>query len=167
MTTGIVLTRPLSSAPTTGTVSTSVINGQTMPTFPDPQRASKVLSIAEQNHIFSRNRLSDQDWIRVGGAADAASGYVAEFDGTIVYASGHCEDSGAASKDIHVFINGVDQGSIGTLTGGADVNFTNVTLNLDFLQGDLIRLQAVDTPASAAGNIQDTIIKLTTKHRLV
>lgn len=171
MTTSIVLTRPLaipSTGQTTGSpitgLSTTVINGQPMLTYNDPARANKTLSISEQNHIFSRNRLTGAEWIRVGNTSDADSGYVAEFDGTICYASGHCEDANGESKDIHVYINDVDLGDIGTLSGATNTSFTNTVLNLDYDQGDVIRLRAVDSNGST-GAIEDTIIKLTTKHR--
>ena len=164
MITGIVLTRPLAIPQITG-LSTTVINGQPMLTYDDPARGEKTLSISEQNHIFSRGRLSNNDWVRIANASHSDNGFVAEFDGCICYASGHCEDTGPRSKDIHVFIDNVDMGSIGTLAGGDNAKFTNTVLNLDYLQGQIIRLQAVDTPASPNGDIQDTVITVTIKHR--
>ena len=138
------------------------INGQPMLTLEDTTRANKILSVAEQELTFAENVLNDADWIRVGNTNDADSGFIADFDATIVYASGHCENTGAASKEIRLFLNGVNTAAVGTLVGGANAAFADQTLNIDFAQGDKIRLQAVD---GVAGLIQDTIIKLTIKWR--
>jgi hypothetical protein len=85
-----------------------------------------------------------------------------DFDGTVVFATGDCENTGASSKDIHLFINGADQGSLGTLSGGANATFINTTIDLNFSQGDRIRLQAQD---GISGFIQDTVVKVTVKWR--
>jgi len=165
----IVLTKPVavpsSSGATITGLSSTVINGQPMLTYDDPVRANKTLSISEQNYIFSRGRVSNNDWIRIANTAHAEAGFVAEFDGCVCYASAHCEDTGNASKDIHLFIDDNDMGSIGTLTGGTNSTFTNTALNFDYLQGQRIRLLAVDSNGSTAGNIQDTVITITIKHR--
>lgn len=84
------------------------------------------------------------------------------MNGTIVFASGTCENTNANNKDIHLYINGIDEGSIGSLFGGTNAVFINNTLNVDIDQGDLIRLRAVD---SSTGRIEDTVVKLTLKWR--
>lgn len=139
----------------------TVINGQPMMTFEDTTRANKILSISEQTYVWAENRLSDLDWVRMGNASDADSGYIADFDGTIVYATAHCENTNANSKDIHIYIDGTDAGSIGALSGGINATIADQTLNLDFTQGQKLRLRAV----GAGGAIQDTVIKLTVKWR--
>jgi len=167
MSTGIVLTRPLavpSGTKITG-LSTTIINGQPMLTYDDPSRADKTLSISEQNYIFARNRLKNDDWLRIATTSHADAGFVAEFDGTVCYASGHCEETGARSKEIHLFIDNIDMGIIGTLSGGNNALFTNTLLNIDYVQGQRIRLQAMDTTGSPAGNIQDSVVTVTIKHR--
>lgn len=140
------------------------INGQPTLVLEDTTRLNKQLSIAEQTYVFSENVLNHWDWIWIGNATDGDSGYIADFDGTVVTATGHCENTNGFAKEIHLYIQGVDQGSVGTLTGGAGVNvqFVNTTLNWDFNQGDKISLRAHD---GIAGNIQDTVIKVTVKHR--
>lgn len=140
----------------------TVINGQPMLTVEDSTRADKILSVGEQLCLFAENRLSHLDWIRIGNSNDAESGYIADFDGTIVNISAHCENTGANSKDIRLFIDAVDSGVLGTLAGGANATINDTTLNIDFTQGQRIRLRADD---GIAGNIQDTIVKLTVKWR--
>ena len=165
MTSSIVLTRPVSAKkpPSSGSsisgLQTSIINGQTFLTLTDSTR-NKTLSVSENVLLFSRNHLGFNEWLRVGNTTDAASGFVAEIDGTICFASAHCENAKGASKDIHIYINDSDMGSIGTLTSSGEAKFVNTSLNLDYQQGDVIRLRAVGND-----KIEDTIVKVTTKHR--
>ncbi len=140
----------------------TVINGQSIPTFEDSTRGDKILSISEQPIMFSEKSLTDLAWIDIGDAIDADSGYIADLDGTVVFATGHCEDTSASSKEIHLFINGVDNGSLGTLSGGANATFVNTTLDLDFSQGDRLRLQAQN---GVDGKIEDTVIKVSFRWR--
>lgn len=142
-------------------VTVTTINGQLVVTLVDTTRGDKILSVAEQPLPFTENALADLDWISPGNATDAGSGYIADLDGTIVFCTAHCEDTGANMKDIHLFINGVDQGSVGTLSGGANAKFENLLLNLDFDKGDRIRARAV----GSSGKIQDTTVKVTVKWR--
>jgi len=168
MTTSIVLTRPLSSSPpATSAFVESTINGQPMLTFPDSVRGNKILSISEQNHIFTRGRVDDLDWLRLGNVAHAESGFIAEFDGCVCYVSAHCENTDTSEKDVHLFVDDVDQGNIGTLSGGENSTFVNTTLDIDYTRGQKIRLQAQDVSGSTPGNIQDVVVNLTIKHRLV
>lgn len=156
----VTLLRPAGSG--TSDVDISTINGQLVITFVDTTRGDKILSVADEPLMFARNRLGDDAWLEIGNAIDADSGYIADLDGTLVYASGHCEDTGANSKEIHLFVNGVDNGSLGSLSGGANAQFINTTVNIDFSQGDRIRLQAQN---GLGGNIQDTVVRLTIKWR--
>ncbi len=141
------------------------INGQPTLVLEDTTRANKKLSIAEQPLMWSENVLNNDDWIRIGNANDADDGYVMDFDGTLVYATAHCENTNGNSKDINLWVNGVFVLTIGTLTGavGSNVQFVNTLLNYDFNQGDKIQLRAQDPGLS--GNILDTVVKLTVKWR--
>lgn len=150
------------ATPASHVTKVTTINGQPMLTLDDTTRGNKTLSIAEQPITFSENRLADLDWINIGNATDADSGYIADFDGTVTSVTAHCENTGANSKDIELHIDGVNQGTIATLAGGANVTDQDQTLNIDFTQGQRIRLRAID---GIAGNIQDTVIKLTLKWR--
>ena len=159
-----------------GGLQLTVINGQPMFTYIDTTRGTgspvgspvsgKRLSVAEQAITFAENALTVNDWVRIGNSNDADNGYIADFDGTVTYATAQCENTNGNSKDIHLFINGIDKGSIGTLISVAspsgEATFINTTLNVDFVQGDKIRLQAQQ--GSGAG-IGDTVVKLTLKWR--
>ena len=163
----LVLTKPRSGGGGSSDVQLVNVNGQPIIMFVDTTRGGgsppigKRLSVAEQTLAFSENRLGNNDWIQIGNASDADSGYIADFDGTLTYATGHCENTGTNTKNIHVFINNIDKGSIGTLSGGLNATFINTTIDVDFIQGDRIRLQA----QGAGGAIQDTVIKLTVRWR--
>lgn len=168
--TNLILTKPSSSgssgSPAAGGTTITDINGQPTLVFADNTRGGspgKVLSVADHNLVFSENQLDADNWIEIGGAVDTDSGYIMDFDGTVVFATAHCENTAANSKAIHLFVNGVDQGSVGTLSGGANASFINTTLNVDFVQGDKIRLQAQQ---GTGGAIQDTVVKLTVKWRV-
>lgn len=143
-------------------VALTVIDGQPVITFIDTTRGNKILSVTDHPIVFSDKDLDDLEWVAIGDAIDADSGYIAEFDGTIVYATGHCEDTSGNSKEIHLFLDGVDSLTLGTLTGGVNADFSDVTLNLDFSKGDRIRLQAQN---GAGGRIKDTVVKVTLKWR--
>lgn len=163
---GFILTTPNSAGGGGGSsidgLAVTVINGQPMLTLEDTTRADKILSVAEQVVQFAENRLDHNDWIQIGNATDADSSFVADFNGTITFATGHCENTTVNNKDVHLYVNGVDEGSIGSLFGGTNAVFINNTLNVDIAQGDRIRLRAVD---DATGRIEDTVIKLTFKWR--
>lgn len=158
---GIVLLRPAGGGGGVSNITISTINGQPVPTFEDATR-SKQLSVADQPITFSENNLSNLDWLQVGNASDADSGYIADLDGTIVAAVGQCEDAGPNDKEIHVYVNGSDIGTLGNLGPGSGVSFINNTIDLDFSRGDLIRLRAHN---GNGGVIEDTIVKLTLKWR--
>lgn len=151
-----------------GGLQRSTINGQQIMTFLDTTRGTgsppvgKRLSIAEQTLVFAENVLTINDWIRIGNANDADTGFIMDLDGTITFATGHCENAQSNGKNIHLFVNGVDHGSIGTLSGAGEVQFVNTTLDVDFSQGDKIRLQAQQGTGTA---ILDTVIKLVVRWR--
>jgi len=138
----------------------SDINGQDFLTIVDSNRLKR-LSVSENVLTFSEKVASDGKWFSVGNATDADSSYVAKFDGTIVFGSGQCEDTGSNQKDIHIYVNSVDRGTVGTLVGGNNAIFINNTINMDFSQGDTIRARAL----GSTGSIQDTVVAIVIKWR--
>jgi hypothetical protein len=165
---GILATTAADGAPDSLTISTvynmewSTIGGQEILTFEDPTRAEKRLSITDHPIMFSDNDLDDLEWLEIGDANNADSGYIADFDGTVVFATGHCEDTDGNSKEIHLYINGTDSATLGTLSGGANATFSNTTLNVNFSAGDKIRCRAHN---GSGGEIEDTVVKVTLKWR--
>ena len=140
----------------------TTINGQILLTLVDTTRGNKILSVTDHPLLFADNDLSDLEWMEIGDANNADSSYVADLDGTVVMATGHCEDTGGNSKEIHLYINGVDSVTLGTLSGGANATFTNTTINVNFTQGQRIRARAHN---GSGGEIDDTVVKVTLKWR--
>jgi len=165
---GIITTTAANGAPdslTIGTVNNlefSTINGQPVLTFEDSTRANKRLSVYDHPIMFADNDLSDLEWMEIGDANNADSSYIADLDGTVIMATGHCEDTDGNSKEIHLYINGVDSVTLGTLSGGSNATFTNTTINVNFSQGDRIRARAHN---GSGGEINDTVVKVTLKWR--
>ena len=143
-----------------GVMTVEDVNGQPMMCMEDTTRANKKLTIETVNITWSESALTNYDWLEFGNATDADSSYIMPFDGTIVKATGHCENTNGSTKDIRLYINTTLNGTaMGTLTGGANVTF-NTTLNIDFNASDRIRLRAW-----TGGTIQDTVITLWIKWR--
>lgn len=141
----------------------TTINGQPMLTLEDTTRANKILSVSEQVLQYNENALGPgDDWIRIGNASDIDTGYIMDFDGTVVYATAHSEDASSGAKDLRLFINAADNGVILTLPAAANATDEDATLNIDFAQGDRIRIRA---DAGASNTIGDTVVKLTVKWR--
>jgi len=153
--------KPAGTSGIPGTAVT-IINGQPTLTLVDTTRNNKILSVAEIPIAYTDNKLKNNEWLRVGNSNHAMSGFIAEFNGTLTFASGQCQRVRNNDKDIHLYINNVDLGSIGSYTGSSNSTFINTTIDIDFNQGDLIRLRAKDgTP----GKIEDTVVKLILKWR--
>lgn len=160
---GVVLLRSAGGGGGTSDITISTINGQLVPTFEDTSR-SKQLSVADNVVSFSDNRLRDLQWMSVGNASDASTGYIVDMDATIVRATATCIDADVNIKEIHLYVNGTDEGVIGSLGPGNNVSFINNSINVDADQGDLIRLQVEDV--TGTGPIEDTVVKLTVKWRV-
>ncbi len=145
----------------TGGVDSVMIDGQHVLVLTDTTRGDKRLSVSEQTIMFSANKLRDLEWMNIGNAVSAKSSYVADFNGTVVYISGHCEETFAEDKDLHLYVNEINLGYVGTLSGGTNAILIANTLDLDFNKGDRLRLRAV----GGTETIEDTVVKITIKWR--
>ena len=142
------------------TFTTSTINGQEIVTVPDATRAGKQLSVDSNTFMWSENALNNNDWVQIAGASDADSGYIMPLDGTIVMATAHCENAqNATTINIYNGASTTTVGAAGSFTASANAQFVNTTLNIDFAQGDRIRLRNV------GGKINDTVISVYVKWR--
>lgn len=140
-------------------ITISTINGQQILTITDTTRTGDPQLSSDSNEFsFGENRLTHLDWINsAGSAVDADAGYIMPLDGMVVFATGYCENTNANAKDIHLYIDGVDQGSVGSLAGGANANFRDTALEYTFTAGQKLRLQAV---GSGTGRIEDTVVSV-------
>lgn len=131
----------------------------------DVTRGKKKLSTNEYLLEFSKAAVGDQDWVAPQGRLDSLAAYTCPYDATVVASSTHVVDTGSSTFELRVYINGVDSGSIGTITGVGEQADTEVTLNIDVSRGDLIRIKATRTVGT--GELSEPITKLFLKWRLV
>lgn len=127
---------------------------------PDATRSNKILSSESFTLIFSESRLSNMDWIQIGGATDADSGFIMPFDGTIVRATAHCENTRGNVFNFQFYKNAVSVGSILQLAGSGQQTAAAVDLDFDFDAGDKLRMRAV-----GSNYIEDTVIVVWVKWR--
>ena len=142
---------------------TSPADDQTLLAFTDSTRSNKVLSVETQTFVWSDNKVSDLDWLRMGSASDSTSGHIMPLDGTIVGASAHVEDTDSSTFDFDVYIDGVDSGAVVSVASGTDQTDTDPTLNIDFNAGQKLRIRADET--SGGGQMGDTVVTLFVKWR--
>jgi len=150
----------------TFTAVTTPADDQILLAYTDATRASKVLSVESHTFQWADNKISNNDWLKIGSAGDADSGWVMPFDGTIVGVTAHTEDTGGGNTyGIDLYIGAVDNAAnpIATLTGGADISDTDPTLNIDFSAGDKLRLRGDQSVGT--GDMQDTTVALLVKWR--
>lgn len=141
-----------------------MINGQPKPVYVDSNKGGKVLSVETNNFFWAESRLSNNDWIQIGHATDADSGWIMPFDGTIVGVTAHCENNNTGNtKSIRLYKNGsVSSTSFINIPAGANAIVNNQTKNIDFVAGDRLRLRADST----GGSIEDTTISVFVKWRV-
>lgn len=137
------------------------INGQDMVTLVDDSRGGKKLTVTEQEITFSENRVNNLDWMSVGDAGHANTGFIFDFDGTITSVTAICPLANGNEKEFRMDIEGVEV-SLGALGPADNSKFSSTILNTDFNQGDKIRVRAYD---GTGGNIRDVVIKITMKWR--
>jgi len=138
------------------------IGANPMPVYADTSRSNKVVSVETATYSWEENALGNLDWVRMGNASDAQSGYVVPFNGTIVSSAMQCENTNGNTKDIDLYINGTNIGSVGQFTGAGEQTDVTTTLNIDFTAGDKLRLRA----GATGGQILDTNIQLRAKWRI-
>lgn len=136
------------------------VKSEPMAFSPDATRGNKMLSSESFTIIFSENMVNHMDWIQVGIASDADSGFIMPFPGTIVRATGHCEDTKSNTMNFHLYINSGSIGSLFAISGNNEQSASALDLNYDFEAGDKLRLRGI-----GSGKIEDTVIVLWIKWR--
>lgn len=139
----------------------SPANDQSMFVLPDASRAGKLLTVETNLYHFTETVISPLEWIQIGVAADAATGIIMPFNGTVIRAVGQCINTGGSTKSIDLYIDAVNTTTVGTFTGAGEQTFSNTTLNVDFAAGQKLRLRG----GAETGNIDDSIITLYIKWR--
>ncbi len=139
----------------------ATINGQPKPAYVDSSKGGKVLTCELMNMLYAEAAVGNNEWIQIAHATDALSAYIMPFDGTLVGVTAMCEQGNGNTKAFRLIINGTQiTANLFTLSGGGNIIINDQTLNIDFVQGDRIRLRA-----GGGGTIQDTVITLFAKWR--
>lgn len=140
----------------------ATINGQPIVVYTDSTR-TKTLSTDSHPYVFANNALADNEWMDVGDASNTDLGITMPLNGTIVMATGQTEDDNGNTFELDVYIDAADSGSVGTLTGGANSEFQTTTLDLDFSQGDKLRVRGDRT--AGTGSLGDVNVVLIVRWR--
>jgi hypothetical protein len=141
---------------------TSPADDQTLLAYTDSVRV-KTLSVESHTFTFADNSVNHNDWIDIGGASDALTGYIMPLDGTVVGASAHTEDANGNTFDMDLYVDAADSGSIANLTGATEDSDSDPTLNIDFSAGQKLRIRA--DRSAGTGKLGDTVVVLTVKWR--
>ncbi len=139
----------------------TTINGQEVLTLVDTTRANKILSVETTAIMWSENRIGNNDWIQIGSAVDSKTGYVVPMNATITKVTAHTADNKGHTKNLNLYINGINNGALVAFTGlaGEDM-YSNILENIDVNQGDKLRLRG-----ATGGRIEDTVITIWLKWR--
>lgn len=116
---------------------------------------SKDLSVAEFTVTFSESTVGLSDWMEVGGASDATSGFVMPYNATIVRAMVHCA-SASGSKDLDLYVDGTPTTAFLTVPSGSDQEVVDGTKNVDVNAGQKIRMRGSNTLVT----LGDTVVTL-------
>jgi len=135
----------------------ATINGQPIVVYTDSTR-TKTLSIESHPYQWSRNNLKNNDWVDIGNAKDADTGWIMPLDGTVVMATGFTEDGKSATMDLDLYIDAVNTIALGTLVGAGNAEFTNTVLTADFTQGQKLRIRGNRTAGSGGINDMNVVV---------
>lgn len=145
-----------------GGLAVTTIGGQEVLTLVDTTRSNKVLSIETTAIAWSENNVNNNDWMQVGNANDALSGYVVPLNATIVKATMHTSDDNNNSKGVDLYIDTVNNGTLLSLTAvNGENEATDNTLDIDVNAGQKLRIRG----DASNGRIDDTIVTLWLKWR--
>ena len=140
----------------------STVNGQTILTYEDTTRG-ETLSTDSFQVSYSENRVSNNDWLNIGGAVDATSGFIVPMDATIVAATMHSASvPNGATKTLNLYVDAaIPTGGSGFLSvtgtvGAPEKEDRDETLDIPVNQDQKIRVRG----DAAGGTIEDTVVTL-------
>lgn len=135
----------------------TTIGGNLIPVYIDSNRG-KTLSVEATTPMFSEARLNSTEWMSLGKATDALTGFIAPFDGTIVGVFGHT--SGSGNQTIQIYIDGTNIGTALSFSGTGEQGQIDNSLDYNFTAGQKIRLRG-----GGGDTMEDTNIELRLKWR--
>lgn len=134
---------------------TDMAGGQVFPSFDDPSRSNKTMSICTIPYHFNHASIKNATWLGTGSDVGALSGYVMPTKGTIVHLVAQAKDVAVADLDISVYVQGQETPAVANLlttASGNTVSDTINNLNLDFNAGDKIQLRTFGSPEGPIEN---------------
>lgn len=137
------------------------LNGVFVTFAKDPAR-EKILSVDTCQFTWAENSVSNHEWMKIGRATDADTGYIMPNPGTIIGVTAFCENGNNASQVFRLYIGNIQVSSsfFQFPAGNGNVSYVSTTENIDFNRGDRIRLRAGNN-----GSIYDTNISIFVKWR--
>lgn len=140
--------------------------GQIFPSYDDPTRADKSLSVGVVPYHFGHTSIKDKTWLGTSTGVGATSGYIMPVKGTIVYLTGQAQDGNTADLQLSLYVNGTEHSNIVNLVGtggGTTVAETNIGLDIDFEAGDKIQARTHGDPG---GPMEDATVMVYVRWRV-
>jgi len=124
-------------------ISKTVINGQEMLTFNDPNRTNKVLSIEKVPFLFVQDTVSSSTYLKIAQqTTNTSDGYLMPMDGTVVGLSSHIRNPNnrTGTYDMHIDNDGGTPTLI-TYSGSGERKTFDNTLDYDINAGQKLQFR--------------------------
>ncbi len=138
----------------------TIVNIDAQPTLviTDTTRTgSPQLSVETTAITWAEAFVSDNDWISIGNAIDALSGFIIPHKARIVKITAHTEDDNNISKAFDLYIDGASQSLFAFTAVNGENEFQQVNTDIQVAKDTKLRVRATNTPS---GSIGDTVITL-------
>ena len=134
------------------------IDGQPTLVITDTTRTgSPQLSVETTAITWAEAFVSDNDWISIGNAIDALSGFIIPHKARIVKVTAHTEDDNNISKAFDLYIDGASQSLFSFTAVNGENEYQQVNTDITVAKDTKLRVRATNTPS---GSIGDTVITL-------
>ncbi len=139
----------------------ATIGGYAIPAYINATKGGKTLSVETISLVWSEANIGNNDWVQIGTARDADTGYIVPFDATIVGGTIQVENTNGNTKNIRLYVNGTQvNNALFTVSGSGEYIGVDNSFNIDLNAGDKIRMRG-----GSGGTIEDTVIQLFVKWR--
>jgi len=125
----------------------------------DATRLNKNLTVETNTFAFGRTSVSSNAYLYHGGAKDGTTGPIMPYNGVLCRGSLYCEDAKGQSRNFSIYVNGVENPNIFTISGTGAQSDSDTALDIDFVAGDRIQVRG----RGPGGKINDTNVLLWVK----
>lgn len=134
------------------------IDGQpTLVIIDNTRTGNPQLSVSETAITWSEPFISNNDWIQIGNANDALSGYIVPHKARIVKITAHTADDQNISKAFDLYIDGASQSLFAFTAVNGENEYQQVTTDIQVAKDTKLRVRST---ASPSGSIDDVVITL-------